>query len=234
MSIRFSEERLGLIGAQSVRWPDRNTSLFWKSGHEVIAELVGIARSVDQDIDVIERNTDLSATGALKAIGEVALRALDRLVDLPELQTMRSRAEKDIKMFDSKKGELPKADTDADANAVAIAAQIRERIFREQDSLTFACRHKSNPAVVAAIAAAPAFLSGLSDEEKNQFLREAEGVLWPDAVARTRAIQAAMKHIEDTIKQVRKMIAQRGQLLETLGTDGVSRWQLPTIAGAAA
>lgn len=225
----FSETRLGLIGAQSTRWPDRTHSLFWDAAHKVIETLIGMARAVDEEIDQIERNRDLSATGAAKAIGDVALRALDRLDELPELQTMHSRAAKDIEMFEKKKGDLPKAIADP-----YVAAQIRERIAAQgKDALNFVVKHKADPAVVAAVAAAPAFLSGLTDEEKNIFLREAEGVLWPDAVARVKAIEGAVQHAEDTIKQVRAMIGQRGQLLETMGSDGVRRWQQKSIAKAA-
>lgn len=234
MAIHFPEARLGLIGAQSVRWPDRSTSLFWAAAHKTIEALISHARETDQKIDIIERSSDMSDLGKLRAMGDVAMKKIAQLNELPEYRKMKELADRDISMFERKKGELPQVKEDA--NAVAVAAQVREHLQgqgKPEEVLNYAVRYKGDPMVVAAIAGAPAFLSGLTDEGKIQFLREAEMVLWPDAVANAKKIQDALKHAEHSILQVKIMVGQRGQLLEMIDHEGIRQWDLKPMAKAA-
>lgn len=231
MTIRFSENRLGLIGAGSTRWPDPSISLFWKSAHECIAVLVALARTTDQEIDLVETNRDLSEVGRLKVTGDTALKAVNSLADFAPLKRMEERGAADISMFTKKKGMLPQGG--AEAASPVVAAQIRDRIAGHASPGSFVLKHKADPAVVAAVREAPAFISGLKPEEKATFLREAEAVLWPDATNRIAQIEKALDLARRTVSQVEKMIAERAQLLQTLGTDGNYRWELKPGARAA-
>lgn len=226
MTEKFSEARLGLIAAPSARWPAADSAILWRIGHEAVAALVDRARKADVAIAAVEGNSDLSDVGRLKAIGDIALQAVNALDDLPELGRLRAQAERDVRAFEQKIGQAAEAPTDA-AEAL-LHQEIRNHIRSQAEPIDAAYAQRNDPRVVTAIVSAPAMLSGLSEQQKNEFARAARSSLWPDETGKIARFNDAVRVVEEAIKQVQGMVAERGQLLRTI--DG---WQLPLAAKAA-
>ncbi len=224
---QFSEARLGVIAAPSTRWPAADTAIFWKIGHEAVTALVERARTADVAIAAVEANSDLSDIGRLKAIGDIALQAVNALPDLPELGRMRAQAERDIRLFEQKVGRAAEAPTDA-AEAL-LHQEIRTHIRSQAEPIQAAYAQRNDPRVVAAIVSAPAMLSGIGEEQKNEFARAARSALWPDETGKVAQFENAVNVIEEAIKQVQRMIAERGQLHQT-----INGFELQPVAAKAA
>ena len=73
-----------------------------------------------------------------------------------------------------------------------MAAEIRAYVASQKNQELFLEKHKGDARVVQAIAGGPAFLSGLSEEARSQFLHRAALTMFPREVAQKEQVSKAL------------------------------------------
>ena len=218
----ISNSRLALIGAQSTKWPALDT-LQWEKLRETIDAIRNIVRVADADITAVEQNADLSDAGRLRRMSERALKAIDQLETLPVLAEAKRYVEQFLTRLDEKRGDIPKPPSGV--WEVSLQAEIRFHMAAKPDPLLWAMNNRTDPRVVAAVTNAPAFLSGLTDEQFNIFLAQAATALWPDDEATRTQNLNAVEVAETAVGEAIRIIADRGQLMKT-----ANGYQAPSLA----
>lgn len=200
---KLSEARLGVIGAQADRWPAPDASPMWKALHAVVVDAKGIVINADNEIAKHEKDVTLSVIGRVQKIGEVGKRHIDLLLQSDVAGV--GKAEAKVKEFIAKQeaGLLAKPSERTPAPATGddmLGAEIRAHVAKQEAPIMFAHRHRADPRVFNAIASAPAFLSGLSEKEHQEFLGSAAASIWPDQHRAKAEAQAALDLAQKTVR----------------------------------
>jgi hypothetical protein len=221
--MKLSPERIKMIGALSLRWPDHQGVVHWDAMRDVITECRALVSTADQRISEVTSDRDLSDTGRLRKMGAVALDTIGILEDPEMLKKAETAVARFLEQVDARKGNLPKAPTTpAD---VQLHAEIRGHIAKQKGSLMFAMNHRGDPLVVAAVIHAPAFLSGMTNEEKNTFYAAAANALWPDDEKAKKESADALVVTQKAVGEAVRVVAERGKLMKTM-----NGYELPKAA----
>ena len=210
--MKISDAELGMIGAQQVRWPSADTNIAWRHLHEAVTAIREEVRGADLAIAEKEADRDLSDVGRLKVIGAIGIAFIGTLKRLPEIGRAEASAHRMVEHF-AKGASMPGAPTEM--VDVMLAQEIRAHIASQREPANYVLKHKSDARFVAAVAHAPSYLSGLKDEEKNLFLREAETAMFPGASGDKRELLKAQDQLQSIIRHAEKVIGERAQLMKT-------------------
>jgi len=213
----LSSTRIAMIGAQSLRWPSTQT-MQWDALRKVVTTAREIVTRADADIDTAERDADLSATGRLKRIGDIAMKAIDRLENGTELPNAEKAVNRFVESVEERRGALPSVPDDL-STALQLA-EVRSMMMKQEHPITWAMSHRGEPLVIAAVNSAPAFLCGLKAEERETFIQAAKTSLWPDDEKLINENTSALEVARGAIGEAVRVLASRGQLLKT--ADGYS------------
>lgn len=209
---KLTSTRINMIGAQSLRWPSVKT-VQWDALRAVVTKAREIVTLTDAEIDIAERDADLSATGRLKRIGDIALKAIERLENGTELPAAEKAVQRFVTSVEERRGALPSVSDDL-STAMQLA-EVRAMMAKQEHPLNWAMHHRAEPMVVAAVNSAPALLCGLKAEERETFLQAAKTALWPDDEKLIKQNTAALEVARNAIGEAVRLIADRGQLLKT-------------------
>src|SRR5207249_54995 len=91
-----------------------------------------------------------------------------------------------------------------------LTSEIRAYIAKQQSPAMAAIQHKNDPRVVAAVLNAPAFLSGLTDEEVGQVRSAA--LESTDSALEEREVSHALGVCREAVKSAQRLIARRADL----------------------
>ena len=208
----ITETRLAMIGAYSARWPTDETSE-WRALRAVVTDARRMVRETNDELESYEKNPDISAIGKLKVRSSTSLGAIKKLQELPSLRLAEREVGAALAGLDGARAEKLKPSNDpAD---VLREGEIRSYIREQKDPMQAALKVASDPRVYAAIRNAPAFLSGLTPEQFNLLVAQAEGGLWPAESARKQLLQGALAEAQRAVTQAVDLIAQIGQLTRT-------------------
>lgn len=210
---KLSESRIALIGAQSARWPNHTTGRQWQALWSVIDEAREIVRKADAQIAAVEADGDLAPAGKLRRMAGIAMDAITGLDNLDELRTAEQRVASWVETLDGRREAIGRP---SDAFDIALQTEIRAFLRNKGDgAVMFAMSQRTNPAMAAAVANAPAFLSGLTNEQHAAFIQAAEGAMSPEVVAQKRQHEDALAVARKAVDQAKAAVAERGQLLKT-------------------
>ncbi|WP_027142095.1 hypothetical protein [Mesorhizobium sp. WSM3626] len=233
---KIYDSKLAMIGAQEANWPSSDVSIWWRKSHEAMAAIRAGVRLIDIKISEQEGNNDLSVAGRLKAIGQIGLAAIEAGIGGAEVAAADREIDRRVAHVSTAitMPELPN-----DIADVMLAQEIRAFIRSKRgpgDPVMYLHNTKvmGDPRVVAAVSGAPAFLSGLTDEEKTQFITRAQLALFPSSATEQQALLKAKLLLHDAVGQADRMIGERAQLQSRLGADGAVIWDLPNLAKIAA
>ncbi|MCH2393219.1 hypothetical protein [Oceanibaculum sp.] len=225
----FTETSIATIGALSVRWPDRETGLLqWTALHDVVDGCRDAVRAAGQEIDAIAADGDLSPAGQARRKLEAVKRILATF--LSEIAGAKlTRARNAVEQYVAKLDEQMNVAPPLPSNAVEElrAQEIRSAIRNagKGRSYNLAKKHsEGRPDVMAAIMAAPAFLSGLTGEEQEALGSEMAQRLYPELVQRRAEVLAALGVAEAAVK------AAEGRIL---GVSGASANEIKEMRKAA-
>lgn len=210
---KISDTALAMLGAQATRWPSGDVNVAWRTLHEAIEAIRLVVRETDLALVEKAEDRELSDYGMLRALNALGLAGIERLRNLAEVRKadasvarMLEHAESGIK--------IPDAPSDS-----AIGAEIRAYLASKGSGATGAfneaMKRRGDPEVVAAIKAAPAFLSGLTDEQKNLVISSATTAMFPGPAKERDALTAAQEYLRQTIRNAEAKIAQLAQLRQT-------------------
>jgi hypothetical protein len=210
---KFTELEISIIGAQSHNWPPPDTSLQWQALHDVIAMTQQAARNADNEIMAFESDSDLSAEGKRRRVAAVAQQAIEAL----ETNGMLARAEKAVGRWLQGLDEKIRTvlTTRTNVGDTMLAAEIRAHVASQKNQEIFLEKHKGDARVVQAVVGARAFLSGLTEESKDLFLKRAALAMSPKEVAQKEQLSKALEIARQSIAQAARKIAERGQLART-------------------
>ena len=212
--MKISDTEIGMICAFDARWPSVDTNVAWRHLHDAVTAIRQTVRDADLQISSEEENGDLSTMGKIRAMGNVGLALIAVLQNLPELTRAEASVTRMVEHF-AKGSTMPIAPTEvAD---VLMAQELRAHVAKQKKPkpIDFLLKRKNDACLVAAVMHAPAYLSGLSDEEKNLFIREAEIALFPGASGDKNALLKALDQLRSGVKKAERMIGDRAQLLNT-------------------
>jgi hypothetical protein len=99
---------------------------------------------------------------------------------------------------------------------IHIAAEIRAAIKQHKTPEQFAFELRSDPKAMAAVLAAPAFLSGLKDEAVGRLREAALQALHPAEVQEIAALESAEKVARDAVTVAAERIASRAGLKKNM------------------
>lgn len=208
----ITEARLAMLGAYSARWPTDETSE-WKALRAVVADARRIVRETNEELEGYDKNPDISAIGKLKFRSSASLGAIKKLQELSSLRLAEREVGAAVAALDGARAEQLKPSNDpAD---VLREGEIRSYIRSQKDPMQVALKVATDTRVYAAIRNAPAFLSGLTPEQFNLLVAQAEGGLWPTENARKKLLQDALAEAQRAVTQAIDLIAQIGQLTRT-------------------
>lgn len=208
---KISEARLNMIGAQSARWPSTDVN-HWNRLRAAVVAARDVAREADAKIGEVEANRDLSEVGKLRRIGEIGRAAINDLDSLAEMTQAEQAAARWLEALNGRKVSVA---APTDSHAAGLQAEIRAMLRARENPITFAMAHRGDPAMAGAILNAPAYLSGLSDEQWSAFSEAAESSLSPEVVGQQREVEGALQVARKAIEQAKTIVAERGQLLKT-------------------
>jgi hypothetical protein len=226
MKGKISDVMLGMIGALSARWPAADTGDVWAKLHEAIADCRQWVRNVDVELSTIEADRNLSELGRFRKGAEYAVTVIGLLNNSSDVAKAEEAVEKQFAEI-AKGSKLPVAPESV--AEVALAAEIRAHVARQQEPHIAVHKLAGDPRVVAAVMHAPAFLSGLTDEQKNRFLAQAEISLFPEGTGDRQKLEAALKVLRDAVGAAERKIAERARLHRT-----PTGWQVPPAVQKAA
>ena len=222
----YNELKLRTIVPQAERWPD--DLVHWQRMKEVVVEARDRVAKACEQIDVIERNSDLSPEGKKRQCRKVATEAITDFESSKALLKARSAVDHVVAMWADKVGLTVKAASNI--HEATVHAQIRDRLAAMTTSrLGFLEKHASDPCVASAILTAPIFLSGLSDPELALVKHKVEQHLGPEIADAKAATLKAFEQAEDGWQLAIDKIGERAGL--TKGSDGT--WGDPSISEAA-
>jgi hypothetical protein len=210
---KISDVALAMLGAQASRWPSADVNVAWRTLHEAIEAIRLVVR--ETDIALVEKAEDrnLSDIGKVRALNAIGLAGVNRLRDLAEVRKADASVARMIEHAESGI-KVPDAPSDP-----AIGAEIRAFLAAKGEgtkgAFHEAMKRRNDPEVVAAIKAAPAFLSGLTDEQKNTVLASAATAMFPGPSRDRNALTAARDFMHATVKNAEAKIAQLAQLRQT-------------------
>ena len=210
----ISETRIATIGAQSLRWPAHET-LQWQKMRDAVAAAQNAVRELDGKVMAIEADPDLNEAAKVRKAGEAAMAAIEALDSLPDYRTAARLVAEQIEKIEAKRTEMPKAPNNV--GDAMLLAEIRAHVAKQDSPLAFAHNHRHDPRVLAAVSNAPAFLSGMSDEQHNTFVASATGALFPDEEARKKEHTDAIEVTRKAIETAKSIIGERGHLVKTPG-----------------
>ncbi|MBZ9673434.1 hypothetical protein [Mesorhizobium sp. ES1-3] len=233
---KISDAQLGMIGAEEARWPSSDVSIWWRKSHEAMAAIRAGVRLVDIAIAQQEGNHDLSDAGRLKAIAQIGLAAIDAGIAGAEVAAADREIDRRVAHV-STAITLPEVSNDiADVMLAAeIRAFIRSQHGSGNDPVNYLYKQKvmADQRVVAAVSAAPAFLSGIDDEQKTQFLARAQLQMFPSSASEQQQLLKAKIALHDAVAAAERMVGQRAQLSSRPGADGGVIWEPRILAKVA-
>jgi hypothetical protein len=211
---KIHESRLMMIGAQSARWPDDASDHYWKVLRESIDTIRSAVRDADHEIADAEADQDLSDAGRMKRIGSIAMVAIQRLQNKPVFTAARVVVKVFVEEEDKDRPDVRSLKPTTPFE-IALDSEIRGAICAKEQPEIFVTNHRANRDLVRAVMSAPAFCSGLTEEQKNTFGGHAAASLWPEATKQRDAAEKALDEMEKALRVGLGMIADRGQLLKT-------------------
>lgn len=210
---KISDVALGMLGALSAKWPSADVNVAWRTLHEAIEAIRRVVR--ETDLALVEKATDknLSDVGKIRALNQIGLAGIKRLRDLAEVRKADASV---ARMIEHAESGIKIPDAPSDPNIAAeIRAYIRAKGEGAKGAFHEAMNRRNDPEVIAAIKAAPAFLSGLTDEQKNTVLASAATAMFPGPSQDRDALTAARDFMHATVKNAEAKIAQLAQLRQT-------------------
>jgi hypothetical protein len=224
MHAKISEVTLNaLISPTHFRWPAANASPMWARLHETVRKIKDLVAAADKEICDLEiarskkLDPTLSDLGHVQKIGQVGIKFIEQLTtnDVVGL----ARAEKAVNDYVTKeKNAVPqitlKIGTPGSDEPLASEIRAYCKTQTKCSPGLWATMNRSDPRVFAAIANAPAFLSGLTAAEHKEFISSAHNALTPAAA---REAQKALDDVRASVAKAERTIATRAQagLLKT-------------------
>lgn len=199
---RMSDTEIAVrVVPTSVRWPD-TSSTTWDKLRACVKSLRGVLRALDNDCAAVETSTDLSAQGVERRRQEVAQKALSQLAAYAPLIAAERAAASDLSGLEEKMGKLsaPPADV-ADA---LLAAEMRAHVAKQNSPLEFAMKSMSDARVLGALLHAPAFLSGLTDDQLNAIRHRAREAAHPAEAESHRWLKKALEEVRSGVEAAKR------------------------------
>jgi hypothetical protein len=206
------------VGVLSARWPKIETT-YWNSLRESVDGLREMMRLLNDRMDAVEHDADLSPKGMVRLRADIARGALSELNDYVPLTKATNAVARRINALKERMTVLPATPTSA--AEIALAAEIRAAVRAKPEPEKFAFEHRTDPKLVAAVLGAPAFLSGLTPEAVDRIRDIALRSLHPAEVEEISALEAAEMVAAQAVQHARERIAKRGEM--RLDMDGIWR-----------
>jgi len=222
---KWSASEIGTVGALSARWP-RTETTYWQSLHESVEGLRSMLSMLNDRFESVDKDPDLSPTGRNKRRTEMARDALAELDQYAPLTKAGNAVARRVQNLKEKLTTLPGPASTAD---VHIAAEIRAAIRQHKEPEAFALSLRSDPKAMAAVLAAPAFLSGLNDDGQNRLRDAALRSLHPVELNEIEELTKAEAHAREAVKLAQHRIAKRAGMLQ--GADG--QWHADPVKPSA-
>lgn len=203
MSTRWSDAQINMIGAQASNFPTHNV-VHWNELHSISERVRALVHATNEAMAQVEEDKNLSTTGMSSKRAEVAREALDQLARV--MEPAQGAVARRITALNVK----AQATFGPEKSDPYIAAEIRAHIAKSESPAMAAHKHMHNKQVVAAILAAPSFLSGLSEQEAQALrARLADST---DQGKEIAEINKAVSACHGAVRSAAAMIGQRAQL----------------------
>ena len=184
----------------SIRFPNIQDVL-WNKMRECISSLQDFARDTDAAFDKIESDQDITEAARKRKLGIEGKVRTDELTNWPALKDAEREVETALNRTNF---EFPSTDKNG------IWAEIRAHVKVQQPSpFSYAGSHLGDPDMVGAIINAPAFLSGMTDEQVNLLRQHASIKLFPDQVDERKRLEWALDICKKAVEQTKTLIESR-------------------------
>lgn len=220
MTLKYSDERLALLTAYVTRWPAGNAGSHWDQLRDAVEVAAAMVREADREVAAIKEKRELSDVGKQAEIAKACKRFIDLIgptTDAVGMASARSAAEAFISKMESGQRLDVSTKPSAMTNEDALGSEIRAYIRSQSNPHSFAFANRANPSVYAAIANAPAFLSGMTEEQKTQVCGAALDALWPNERKAAAEARKALEQAEAIIVNAMRLVFElsAGTLVET-------------------
>jgi hypothetical protein len=180
-----------------------------KEGRSWAEDVRGVLESAEADFVRIDKRETLSETGRKTAIKEGAVAALEKV--------HKSAARVESALEQNRQAVMQSVRTEPsqpDAEGAQIASDIRRHLAglppHQRD--LFVRTHGGDAQLIAAIERAPAYLSGMNDQERTELIKEARLAAHPEKAIHLRRIDKAVNATRLTRHRAETMLIERAQL----------------------
>jgi hypothetical protein len=203
------------VGALSAKWPTGESGdlSYWKSLRESVEAVRGLMELLNGRFIDVDKDPNLSPVGRANQRTKMAREALEELKAFEPLTRASNTVARRIANLKEKLTALPGPSSVAD---IHLAAEIRAAIKQHKTPEAFAFELRSDPKAMAAVLAAPAFLSGLKDEAVGRLREAALQALHPQEVQEIADLEQAQKVAADAVRVASERIAQRAGLQKNM------------------
>jgi hypothetical protein len=208
-SMTWTLNEIAMVGAQAANFPNHKVE-HWTALRTCVEGIREFLRDINGEMTAIEKDRDLNPTGLARKRAEVGKKAVAKLDDFTKLQIAEHHVENRIAAMRQKiQAQIAQGEPKTSAEA-ALAGEIRAYIGKQQNPAMAAVQQKNDPRVIAAILNAPAFLSGLTDEQLGTF--RAAALDSSDPAQEERQVSNALDVCRAAIRAAQHMIARRADL----------------------
>ena len=213
MKKTWTDAQLNMIGAQAIRFPD-NQTLHWTAIRETPNRIRELMRDLNTEMTAVEGNPDLSVDGVNRMRAQAAKEALSKLEKVTE------PAEREATKRVEKLQEKSNAFLEQGKAEPHIAVEIRSHLAKQKSPIMAALKQKNDPRVISAVIEAPAFLSGMTEEEASTL--RANALAGTEQHKEVIEITKAIEVCRNAVKSAAAMIGVRAKMRKRHGGE----WEL--------
>jgi hypothetical protein len=214
----WTKERINLVGAHDIAFPT-TTVTHWNQLRAVTKGVREELTELDATLLKIEQNKDLSAEGIKRQKAAVAKEVLTKLQNYHSLELAEYEAGVRAEKLDQKVSEVMALGKPRDHGEAQVASEIRSFLKQQGDgALMKAVSLKSDYRLINAVLSAPAFLSGMSEDDVGKL--KAEVLQTSDPQIEKVALQRAVDVCRSAVNTATTMIVERAGLRKKLNEDG--------------
>ncbi|WP_271532304.1 hypothetical protein [Bradyrhizobium sp. CCBAU 25338] len=195
-----------------LRWPADAKTIAWDRLRECVDALRGLVYTVNVQCSEAEQDGDLSPEGIIRRRTKIGQKALSELAEFEPLQLAAKAVAANLTALEDRMVELPKPTT----NAVdfMLEQEIRSYVADQNSPVEFVLKAMPDRRVLSAVLTAPAFLSGLSDNEWNLVRERARAALHPQQSEMQHWLNKALSEVREGAAAAKRMLLERCELRE--------------------
>jgi len=205
---------IAAVGSQAYQFPNIPVA-HWEALRNSVDGVRDLLNDVNDQMTAVEQSPDLKPSGITRQRAAIAKTALGKLKNFAKLDIARHQVDKRVATLKSKTQALLDAGAAKTPGDAAIAVQIRDWLSRQGGNgddagskrLAAAVSKIKDPRFVSAILEAPAYLSGLTDDQVG--IVRAQALDSTDPSNEARAVSNALDVAEAAVKRASNMIAER-------------------------